>query len=143
KGHKNIEDTAHQIDPHVPDRVSSNTPHAANQSYENRHANSRGNKILNRLTKHLGEIAHRRFAAVRLPLCVCQKTHSRIKSQVGSHGTKSCGIERQMMLNALDQIEKKETNETRPEDGPCIGLPIHFLFRVNTKNPIEKPFNRL
>jgi len=62
--------------------------------------------------RHLGEVAHRRFGDVALPVRVGGEADRGVEGQVRWHGIEPLGIEGQHVLQALDAVGDQRTHGT-------------------------------
>ena len=137
---QDIEDRPAQIDPEVSNGFSSYRSHSANQCDHDGHAHCSRRKILNDHAAHLCQVAHGRFTAIALPVCIGREAQRGIPREIRGYRTHAHRIERQKVLEALQEIERHHADGAEEHHGPCIRLPRHRLFRIDAANPIEKTF---
>ena len=97
----------------------------------NRNAGGRRSKVLHRQGGHLDEIAHGRFARVRLPVGVGDEAGRRVERQVRRNiaRVEVLGIEGQKTLRALDQVSQQETEDAEAQQrGRVLGPALLDLF---------------
>ena len=144
RGEQNPEHAARRIHPEIADGLRFLARDAANNGDGQRDADRRRNKVVIGEPGHLREIAHRRFAAVVLP--------------VGVGGERSGGVEREMRLdagevlripghpaeslNALDQVEHQHADAAEQQHRDGVFLPIHLVRCVDARAAIEQPLER-
>ncbi len=96
-----------------------------------------------RQPRHLGEIAHRGFTRVGLPVRIRRKRRRRIQRQVRrTDGSKLLRIERQVALHALDQVEQQHGNEAEQQHGDCILRPGHFVLFIHAGRAVNQLLDR-
>ncbi|MPN04798.1 hypothetical protein SDC9_152046 [bioreactor metagenome] len=115
---------------------------AACEGNEYCHAGGGGQEILYAKSEHLGQIAHRRLAAVRLPVRVGSKTGSGIEGQIGCRCHHAVRIERQHVLQALQRVYGQETNQVEDQDGQCIACPGHRVVATHSRQAIDASLQR-
>ena len=109
---QDVERGAHQVEPEVADRRRGPAGQSADQGHQHRHAGGRRNKILHAQAEHLRQIAHRRFAAVALPVRVRGKADGGVERRIGTIGGKALRIERQDLLHSQQQINGQRIRRT-------------------------------
>jgi hypothetical protein len=72
-----------QVDPEVADAVRLLANEAADHRHQHGHAGGGGKKVLHVQAEHLGQVAHRRFAAVALPVGVGGEAHRGVEGGIG------------------------------------------------------------
>ena len=76
---------AGQIDPEVAQRLGAAAHEAANHRDRDRDAGRGGNEVVKGQPRHLGQVAHGRFAGVGLPVGVGGEAGRGVEGQIGRH----------------------------------------------------------
>ena len=113
---------------------------ASDEGQQYGHSRRCGSEVLDGQPRHLREEAHRRFAAVGLPVRIGHEADGGIEGQIGGDGGESVGIERQESLEPLQQINGKKSRQTENEQSPGVGLPGHFLFLIDPAASVNPSF---
>ena len=95
---QDVQGRAHQIDPEVADAVRFALDEAAHQGHQHGHTAGGGKEVLHVEAEHLGEITHRRLAAVALPVGVGGKAHRRVEGGIRRDVGQRLRIQRQPEL---------------------------------------------
>ena len=93
------------VHPKVANRFFFPPSNAAHERNGQRNAHGCRNKIVICEPRHLGEIAHRGFARVILPICIRGERGGGVEGQVLRNRAKLLRIQRQPLLHALDQVQ--------------------------------------
>ncbi len=139
---QDIQRAARHIDPEVADQpfamrdgllVAGGRRRAAAKSTDHRRQHGqtgRGrDEILHGQADHLRQVAHRRFAAVTLPIGVRGKTNGGVERRVGRDIREFLRIQRQPFLRALQAIHDDKAQKVEQQHRAGVHLPIHFLIR--------------
>ena len=105
-------------------------------------ADSSRYEIMPSKARHLRQIAHRRLAAVRLPVGIRGKARRGIEREVRGHRSKILRIQRQDMLQAFDAVGHQQCDRAEHEHRQSILLPVLVLLRINAAKLVEQPLNR-
>ncbi len=97
---QDIDRGAYQVVPEVADRGAGAPRQSANQCHQHRNAAGRREKVLHSQPQHLRQVAHRRFAAVALPIRVGGEAGRRVEGQIRAVRGKTLRVERQNGLQA-------------------------------------------
>jgi len=139
---QDVERSPHEVDPEVADRVGSGAGEAADERDEDRHARCGRDEVLNCEGEHLREGAHRRFAAVSLPVRVRDEADRRVERRVGRDGGERRGIQRQDALQPLDRIDGSDADDARRKDGGPVLPPRHLARAVDAAESIDESLDR-
>ena len=134
--------SAHHVDPEVPDRLLFTLRNAANERDRDRDADRCRDKVVIGEPSHLGEIAHRRLAAVRLPVRVGGERDRGIERQVRRDRAKPLRVERQNVLHALHHVEHQQRDDAEHQDGDGVLRPPHLACLVDAGQLVDEPFER-
>ena len=94
-------------------------------------------KFCTREAEHLREIAHRRLAAVALPVRVRREADGRVERRVRAHGREPLRVQRQHALQALQQIDDDEADEVEEQHGERVALPVALAALVDAGDAID------
>ena len=133
---------AHHVDPEVPDRLLLTLRDAANERDRDRDADRCRDKVVIGEPSHLGEIAHRRLAAVRLPVRVGGERDGGIERQVRRDRAKPLRVQRQNVLHALHHVEHQQRDDAEHQDGDGVLRPPHLARVVDAGQLVDEAFER-
>ena len=97
---------------------------------------------MDREPQHLREMAHRRLAAIVLPVGVGDEAHRRIEGEIGGDRIEALRVQRQKILEALDQIERNEADDAEGQHRHRIGDPALFARRIDAGELVEAALDR-
>ena len=109
---------------------------------QHRHAGCRRDEVLHGQPEHLRQVAHRRLAAVALPVGVGGEADGRVERRVGRDGAEPLRVERQHALEALQEVDHEQAGEIEQQHRDGVGLPGHPLLGIDAGQPIEQPLER-
>ena len=134
---------AGEVDPEVADRRRPPAGEAADQRGHGRHAGGRRHEVLHRQAHHLGEVAHRRLAAVGLPVGVGHEADGGVEREVGDDPGQVGGVQRQRTLQPLE-ARTRARNETmlNPMQRVRVDRPALLAVRVDAADPVDQPLDR-
>ncbi len=89
---QHVERAPREVDPEAADALRRPPREPAEQRDEHRHARRRRDEVLHRQAQHLGEVAHRRLAAVALPVGVGGEAHRRVERHLGRDRAEPAGL---------------------------------------------------
>ena len=95
---QHIEQCARRIHPKVADGAGAGPLDGADQGHGHHDAHRRGPEVVRREAGHLGEIAHRCFGRIRLPVGVGGEAGGRVPCEIWSHCGESLRVEGQQGL---------------------------------------------
>ena len=111
---------------------------AADDGDRQHDADGRGDEVVERQAEHLGEVRHRRLAAVGLPVRVRGEGHRRVPGETGSDRRHLVGIQRQEMLQPLDGVREEERDGVEHQHGDRVGGPALLLRLVDAAKAIDR-----
>ncbi len=117
------------------------TRKAADQRKGNRDAGSCGKEVLHRQHQHLGQVAHRAFARITLPVGVGNKADRSIKCRIGTEIGKVLRIQRQPELKALQGVCRQRADGIKQQQCQRIGLPVHLGLGLDAGATIQPLLN--
>jgi hypothetical protein len=85
---------------------------------------------------------HRCFRDVGLPIRVGGEGSSCVEFQVRRDRWKFLQIERQIILDALDQVCERRGDSAEDQHRPGVFLPIHFSRFINARWPVQQLFDQ-
>jgi hypothetical protein len=95
-------------------------------------------EVLDGQAQHLGEIAHRRLAAVALPVGVRREADGGVERRVGRHRAEPLGVQRQAALEALEQVDDEQTRKVEEQHGERVGLPPHLPVGPDARESVNE-----
>ena len=87
--------------------------------------------------EHLGEMTHRRLAAVVLPIGVGDEADRGVEGEIGRHPGELLRIERQHTLQPLQRVERQEADDRERDHRHRIDEPALFAPLVDAGQAIE------
>ncbi len=134
---------AHQVHPEVAERVLLLLGDAADERDRDRDADRRRHEVVVREPGHLREIAHRRLAAVRLPVRVGRERRGGVEREVRrdrrripAGSTAATAAARCISV----QHQHRDDAEQQQRDG-VLG-PAHLARLVDAGQPVDQPLER-
>ena len=129
---------AYEIDPEVADRLRRMPREPAD--HRDRHHDSRGRReeVVRGQADHLREIAHGGLGRIRLPVRIRCETHRRVERKVRSHVSEALRIQRQPLLNTLQQIRDQQRYQAENQQRSGISRPVllgRFIDAAQTVDP--------
>ena len=91
---------------------------------------------------HLREVAGGVLPTVVLPVGVCHEADRRVERQVPGHVVYFGRIQRQPLLRHKQQVQKQEAQHVQRQERRCVLLPVHFLTRIDTRDPVDPLLQR-
>ena len=137
-----VERDAGHIDPEIPDRGRRGAGEAAHQRERHREAGRRRQEVVHGEAEHLGEMTHRRLAAVVLPVGVGDEAGRGVEGEIGRHGVEAARVQRQKVLQPLDRVEREESGDGKDDHRDRIGKPVLLPRRIDPGQAIEAAFDR-
>ena len=131
-----------EIDPEVADRLSVPAGETADQRDRDRGADGRGGEVLHRQPGHLGEVAHRRLAAVVLPVRVRDEADRRVERERRRHTVDSGRVEGEQPLEALERVQAEHGDDAEREQRPRVHRPRLLALRVDPRCAIQDALDR-
>ena len=92
--------------------------------------------------EHLGQMAHRLFAGVILPVGVGDEADRGVEGEIRRHAGETLRIKRQDALQPLQRIERQEADDREGDHRHRIGQPGLLARLVDAGEAIEQAFNR-
>ena len=89
---QDVVEAANQVLPEVPEPVAAADDDAADQSHQRADADGRGDEVLHRQPRHLGEVAERRLAPVVLPVGVGDERRRGVEAHVPGPESNPAGL---------------------------------------------------
>ena len=120
------------------------TGEAADQRNRDGDAGGRRHEVLDGERGHLHEIAHRRLAAVPLPVRVRHEAHGGVERLVGAHlgGAKSLRIERQQTLEPHERVRDQKGKQAERQKRCGVLRPPLFLILADAAQLVDEHFDR-
>ena len=92
--------------------------------------------------EHLSQMAHRRLAAIILPVGVGDEAVGGVEREIGRHGVEAARVQRKKILQPLDGVEREESGDGKDEHRDRIGEPVLFARRVHPGQAVKAAFDR-
>ena len=102
---------------------------AADQRDQHGDAGRRRQEVLHGEPEHLRQIAHRRLAAVALPVRVRGEADRGVHRRIGADRAEALRIQRQPLLHALQEVDDEKAGDVEHEHRQRVALPAHVLVR--------------
>src|SRR5207245_6385854 len=112
------------------------------KGYGEGYTDGSGHEVVICETRHLREIAHGRFTAVRLPVRVGRKRGRRIERELRSDTVELLRIPRKHALEALDGIKGQHRYQAEQQHGHRVLGPTHFTSVVDGTDPVDSALDR-
>ncbi len=129
-GTQDVEKNARDVDPEVAEPVGAAAGEAADHRGDDRDARRGREEVLDRQPCHLGEVGHRRLAAVELPVRVGDERRRRVEGEVPGRRAEVERVERVERLGAKDQVERQEADEVEEQDRARVTPPVVLDIRL-------------
>jgi len=126
----------------LPMPLASRRGEAANQGKRQHDADRGRDKIMDREPRHLNEVAHRGLRYVGLPVRVGNEAHRGVERQHLLHPGLPLGVERQIPLQALQRVERREADDAEKQHRHSIAAPGQLLGLIDAATPIDEAFDR-
>ena len=130
-----------EVDPEIADCRRFGARETAHQRKRHRKAGGGGYEIVHREAEHLRQVAHRRLAAVVLPIGVGDEAHRRVEGEVGGNPAKALRIERQIGLEPLQGVERRKSDHAEGQHRHRVGKPVLLPRRINAGESVEDALN--
>ena len=92
--------------------------------------------------EHLGQMTHRRLAAIVLPIGVGDEAHRRVKCEVRRHRVEAARVQREKALQPLQGVEREESGDGKDDHCDRIGEPVLLARRVNPGQAVKAALDR-
>ena len=139
---EHMHDAANEIDPEIADCPGGRAGEPADQRYQDGHPHRRRHEVLHRESQHLRAVAHRRLAAVALPVRVRHETDGGVERRIDRYRRQTRGIERQEVLESLDEKGREKARDAEGDRGCGVAVPGHFVGGVGACDPVDAPLER-
>ena len=137
--HQHIEQRPRHVHPEVADGGGGGPLDPANQRDGDHDARGGGPEVMRRQPHHLGEIAHRGFAGIKLPVGVGGETGGGVESQIRAHCGQVLRVERQVLLQSLNGVCKHHRDCGKAQQRVCVLPPVHLLLGVDDAELVNEP----
>ncbi len=139
---QDVDGGAHEVGPEVADAARFLAREAANERDEHRHPGRRRDEVLHGEREHLREVAHRRLAAVALPVGVGGEARRGVERGIRADGGQRLRIERQPLLQPLQRIDDQRARQVEPQHRERVLDPAHLARRIDARAAVDQPFER-
>ena len=139
---EHVKRRAREVDPEIADRRRLGARQSAHQGKGHREAGRGGYEIVHGEAEHLGQVTHRRLAAVVLPIGVGDEAHRRVEGEVGGNAAKALRVERQIGLKPLQGVERRKSNDAEGEHRHRVGKPVLLARWIDAREPVEERAQR-
>ena len=139
---QHVENRARHIDEEIAHAVRPGPREGADQRDGERNAGRGGEEVLDREPRHLAEEAHRRLAAIRLPVRVGHEADRRVEGKIGREASEAERVERQQALEAQQRVKQREAG--RIEDQHRDGVAERALLTgwIDARDGVEPALDR-
>ena len=137
---QHVERDAAKIDPGVADGLRAVAGKPPDQGDDDGDAGGRGEEVLHRQDEHLGQVAHRRFAGVALPVGIGDEADGGVEGRIGRDRAEALRVERQPALQTLYGVGEHEAEGVEDHDGEGVFQPAHFFFGADAAETVERRF---
>ncbi len=131
-----------EVDPEVADRLRPMAREAADQGDGDRHADRGRGEVLHGEPGHLRQVAHRRFAAVVLPVRVGDEAHGGVEGEERRDRLHRRWVERQPALEALQGVQTKHRHQAQGDDRARVHDPGLLLVGSYAADTVDQPLER-
>ena len=140
--YQDVERAAGQIDPEIADCLGLAPHEAADQRQRQCDAGRRRNEVVHGEPGHLHEIAHRRLAAIGLPVRVGDEADRGVEGEALLDAGLPLRVERQIPLQPLQRVKRHEAGDAEEQQRDGIGQPVLLFLLVDTAAPIDHALDR-
>lgn len=133
---------AGEVYPEVAERARPFAGQTSDQGRQHAHAGGRGDEVLHGQPGHLGEVAHRGFAAVGLPVGIGHEADRGVEGDMVGHRRLVRRIERQHALKPRDPIQQQEGHNTERKHGQGIGAPPLLAAGIDSAYLVDHALDR-
>ena len=93
-------------------------------------------------TGHLGQVAHGRFARVKLPVRVRREADGRVERELGRNADHALRVQRQVRLEPLDAVRDEHAERAEHEKRDRVLDPRLLALRVDAHPAVAEAFGR-
>ena len=140
-GQEHVERAAREIDPEVSNCRRFSAGESAHQRKRHRETRRGRHEVMHGETEHLREMAHRRLAAVVLPVGVGDEGKRGVEGKIGRNAIKPLGVERQEVLQPLKRVERRKTDDAESQHGHGVDEPALLARGIDAGEPVESAFD--
>jgi hypothetical protein len=98
---------------------------------------------MERQSRHLREVTHRRLAGIRLPVRVSGERSCGVEGEVlGCNCAEMLRVEWQHALDPLDHVEHEHRYPAEQKHRDGVFAPAHFPFLVDASDPVKQALDR-
>ena len=115
---------------------------ATDQGHGNGHADRGRGEVLHGEPSHLDEMAHRRLAAVVLPVGVGDEADGGVEREERRHRLDRRRVERQPALQALQGVQAEHRDQAEGDDGARVDGPRLLALRVDARRAVDEALER-
>ena len=133
---------AGQIDPEIADRLRRRAREAAHQRERHREAGRGRQEVVHGEAEHLGEMTHRRLAAVVLPVGVGDEADRGVEGEIGRDRVEAPRVQRQDVLQPLQRVEREEAGDGENDHRDRVAEPVLLARRIDAGEAVEAAFDR-
>jgi hypothetical protein len=137
QGQQHVEGGAQHVHPEVAHAARLLAREAAHQGHDHGHAGSGGKEVLHVETQHLGQVTHGGLAAVALPVGVGGEADGGVEGRIRRGVGQPLQVQRQPDLEALQGVNRQETQQVEGQHGEGIAGPGHVVARLDAAQTVE------
>jgi hypothetical protein len=139
---EHVEDRAHQVLPEVADALAAAPDDPAHERDRHDDPDARRQPVLDGQPDHLAEVAHRRLAAVVLPVGVRHERRDGVERHVPRRRVVAERVERvgheERVLRAQDQVQEQPAREREDDQAFRVGLPVLAALGIDPQDAVQK-----
>ena len=108
----------------------------ADEGHRRRHAHRGRHEVLASQGEHLRQVAHRRFWHIDLPVGVGHEADGRVEGHRGAHVGNVGRVERQVTLQAQDEVEEQQYREVEDDQRDRVAGDPHLVRLVDAAEAV-------
>ena len=139
---EDVERHPHHVAPEIAQSLAPVRRESPRQSADQGDARCAGKEVLNRQSRHLGEVRHGRLTRIGLPVGVGDEADRGIKGEVRRQAGQFQRIEGQKALSEEHQVQKGEAGRIEGQQRQSICQPVLFLQGLLAHCGIDEPLDR-
>ena len=137
-----IERRARQIDPEIADGLGSAARDAPDDRDHDRRRDRRIEEVVRGEAEHLRQMAHRRLAAIGLPVGVGDEADGRVEREIRRDGVEPLRVQGKHVLQPHQGVEEDEAAAGEGQHAKRIGDPSLLDRGVHPREPIKPALDR-
>ena len=139
---EHVQDRAHEVLPEVAEALAAAPDDPADERDRDDDPDAGRQPVLDRQPDHLAEVAHRRLAAVVLPVGVRHERRGGVERHVPRGRVEAERVERvgheEGVLRAQDQVQEQPAREREDDQAFRVGLPVLLALGIDPQDAVEE-----